>query len=125
MKDIIPPPTHKPKKPRVRPDVFGDEFGRCLISSIAGYELMDNGQINVYLKSGETSTFDFEVSYLANKAFAKLDSFFKTSLPTARACDVCSNKDRIDDDDSIGRTFCDFCFSHKEHFKAPGEAKDE
>ena len=109
---------------RTKPEVFGDLCGRCLISSIASYEWLQDGKLAIQKKSGDTITLDFEIDYLAKIAFAKLDSYFKVDIPQAVACDVCSNKDRPDPEETTGshkRTFCDFCYKGKEHFAAPIE----
>jgi len=128
MKDNIPAPTAKLKKKGIKPVAFGDKFVRCLIASIASYELRKYGKIDINQKSGDTITLDFEVDYLGEIAFAELDSYFKTNLPMAKACDVCANKNRVDPEEADGplkRTFCDFCYAEKSHFAPPGEVKDE
>ena len=113
------------KQERNMPQVFGDEYTRCIVSSISSYELLNGGEINIYQKSGDTITLDFEVDYLAKIAFAKLDSYFKVDVPQPVACVVCSNKDKANPEEGNDRSFCDFCYKDKEHFAPPEEAKDE
>ena len=111
---------------KTKPETFGDKHSRCLISSIAGYDLIDGGKIQIHLKSGETMELFYQVEYLAKLAFDKLDSYFKVDAPEAIACNICVNKDKIDPaEENNNRTFCDFCYKDKEHFKAPGGAENE
>jgi hypothetical protein len=124
MRDSIPPPSPKGKPKRSKlPAAIADQDTRVPISSIAAYQEMTDGKLSCFLKSGETITLDFDVSYLSKKAMAILDAHFNIEQPVWYACDVCLNKDKIDPEESNGRTFCDFCYKDREYFKSPTEAE--
>ncbi len=110
---------------KTKPETFGDEYSRCLISSIAAYDLLEDAKIQIHLKSGKIVEMIYQVEYLAKLAFAKLDSYFKVDAPEAVACRVCTNKDKIYVEEGRDRTYCNFCYGDKEYFKAPGEVEDE
>jgi len=109
-----------PKTKRL--EAFGDKNGRCLISSIAGYETAGNNDINIHLKSGETVTLQFNKTYLQKKAMEHLDRHFTIEMPETNPCNVCSSKDKpIAKPSEYEKTRCDRCFAGKPHFSEPKE----
>jgi hypothetical protein len=102
---------------RKKPEAFGNNHRRCLIASIGSYGQVANGVIEIYLKSGETVSLDFEVDYLAQAALKKLDSYFTVDKMPASACKICSNND-VPDDEHNHLTHCDSCRNHN-RFKPP------
>lgn len=107
-------------------ETFADRFKRCQISSISGYEQMDNAKIQVHLKSGDSMLFDFGVEYLSDIAFADLDKQFKMLAPQHDPCAICINKDVIDPNEDGILTFCEFCDEPDYgDFKVAGEDEDD
>ena len=111
-----------------KPPVFGDIHRRCLVSSIAGYELREDGVIYIFLKSGETVELQFNVDYLAAKAMEKLDGYFKVDTPEGDPCEICVRKDVEDpalaEDDHIeDKTYCKQCDDDEFYvkFREPGK----
>lgn len=96
-----------PKKGK--PEAFGDKHRRCVISSIAGYEVTTLGGIKIHLKSGETIDLQFEVDYLAEKAMTRLDAYFAVDTPESDACSLCRRKDLDDPETQDGYTYCNSC----------------
>ncbi len=96
-----------PKK--TKPEVFGDKYRRCMISSIAGYTKATHGVIIIHLKSGETMDLEFGVDYLAKKAMARLDAYFAVDTPESDACSLCRRKDLDDPETQDGYTYCNSC----------------
>lgn len=103
-----------------KPQAFGDKYRRCMVSSVAGYEERDDGEVWIFLKSGETVKLKFGNAYLSNLAMRKFDGYFKTDTPENDPCKVCCRKDVPEPRYTNGNTYCTFCNGHGE-FKPPGE----
>ena len=100
--------------------VIGDGSKRILISSIAAYEKCSlntygntryNNGILFTLKSGETATLNFGMTFLRDKAMAWLDEQFGVASLAFTPCDKCAVKD-VPTEESTERlpeTHCSWC----------------
>ena len=105
-----------------KPELFGDGYRGCLMSSVAGFNQKEDGHLDIHLKSGDVVHLQFGNDYLADLAKEKLESYFTVTNMESNPCNVCSRSDIVDtsyEQKDRKRTYCYHCQGYDE-FRKPG-----